>query len=126
MKAEEELEYLESILEDDFFAKLDVVTNLNYVVYLLVKEILVPRLMTRDEFETVTHREDKVHILDNVKAVAEQTMVWDYLVEVIEKVKVLHLKALKSEEDINYREVEETLASVRKLVQEADRIADMG
>ncbi|GBE55479.1 MAG TPA: hypothetical protein ENH28_03595 [Euryarchaeota archaeon] len=126
MKAEEELEYLESILEDDFFAKLDVATNLNYVVYLVVKEILVPRVMTREEFEAVTHREDKVHILDNVKAVVEQTMAWDYLVEVIETVKVLHLKALKSEEGISYREIEEALASVRKLVQEADRIADMG
>ena len=46
--------------------------------------------------------------------------------EVIETVKVLHLKALKSEEGISYREIEEALASVRKLVQEADRIADMG
>ncbi len=126
MQAEKELEYLESLLEDEFFAKLDVATNLNYVVYLVAKEMLVPKFMTKEEFEEIVHRENRLHILDNLKALVEEHLDWDYLHEIIEKVKALHIRAVSFEQDIEYREIEKTLAEVRKLVEEADRIVNLG
>lgn len=116
MQAKEELDYLESLLSNDYFALREAATNLNVVLYFLARRAMVPERMSREEFERVVHRETEGHVLDNMIPLVEEYLDWKELKRAMERVKELHYRA-EEEGELEYGEVKDTFQDIRKLIE---------
>ncbi len=121
MQARKELEYLENILEEDFFSIADVCSHLPHVLYLIARERLVPAYLSEEEFEEEVHRENEYHILDNLLGVLRRHLSWEEFEELASQVKKLHLRAISFEQPVSAGEVKKTLKAVRELIDEVER-----
>lgn len=121
MQARRELEYLEDILDEDFFSIADVCSHLPHVLYLVARERLVPAYLTKEEFEEEVHTENEYHILDNLLGVVKRYLNWREFEEVASEVKRLHLRAISFEQPVSAGEVKKTLKAVHELIDEVER-----
>ncbi len=120
-QAKRELEYLRQILREDHFSRLDVLTNLQAVLYHYAKHLLVPELMSEAELNArLAEEREGEHPLHNLLELMEENgLATEEFSKLARRIAELHLLiASDANAEVSYREVKELLDACAALLEE--------
>jgi|Deesub1362B_J571_1020462.scaffolds.fasta_scaffold12962_3 alpha-D-ribose 1-methylphosphonate 5-triphosphate synthase subunit PhnI len=120
-QAKRELDYLRQILSDSHFARIDVATNLQVVLYHYAKHLLVPKLLSEAELNArlAEEREDGHPLHNLIELMEEKGIVNEDFTTLARRVAELHLRiARDASVEVSYSEVKELLDACERLLEE--------